>query len=98
MAILKGEFILRLKIGRYFVHIVYTFFLFGMIIWLSLMIETTMSKVEKNKAVLQEMEIVNAQKIYELENISRRSAVEQRLKEMQSAVGEAQQPASVLKK
>ena len=57
-AILKGEFLLRLNIGRYFVHIAYTFLLFGLVIWFSLMIETTMSKVEKNKAVLKELEIV----------------------------------------
>ena len=61
-AILKGEFLLRLNIGRYFVHIAYTFLLFGLVIWFSLMIETTMSKVEKNKAVLKELEIVHSQK------------------------------------
>lgn len=98
VAILKGEFLLRLNVGRYFVHIAYTFFLFGMIIWLSLMIETTMSKVEKNKAVLKELEIVHSQKVYEVVNVSRRSSVEKMLSDMGSSVKEAEQPAILLEK
>ena len=29
LAVLKGEFLLRLNIGRYFVHVIYTFALFA---------------------------------------------------------------------
>ena len=97
-AVLKGEFLLRLNVGRYFIHIAYTFLLFGLIIWISLMIETTMSKVEKNKAVLKELEIVHSQKVFEVVNISRRSSVEQMLGEMGSKVKEAEQPAIIVKK
>lgn len=97
-AILKGEFLLRLNIGRYFVHIAYTFLLFGLIIWMSLMIETTMSKVEKNKAVLKELEIVHAQKVFEVVGVSRRASVEQTLGEMGSKVKEAEKPAITVKK
>ena len=97
-AVLKGEFLLRLNVGRYFIHIAYTFLLFGLVIWFSLMIETTMSKVEKNKAVLKELEIVHSQKVFEVVNISRRSSVEQMLGEMGSKVKEAEQPAIIVKK
>ena len=97
-AVLKGEFLLRLNIGRYFIHIAYTFLLFGLIIWLSLMIETTMSKVEKNKAVLQELEIVHSQKVFEVVNVSRRSSVEEMLGELGSNVKEAEKPATVVKR
>ena len=97
-AVLKGEFLLRLNVGRYFIHIAYTFLLFGLVIWFSLMIETTMSKVEKNKAVLKELEIVHSQKVFEVVNISRRSSVEQLLGEMGSKVKEAEQPAIIVKK
>lgn len=96
-AILKGEFLLRLNIGRYFVHIVYTFFLFAMVIWLSLMIETSMAKVEKNKAILRELEIQHSQKTFEVVKLSRRSEVESELKRMGSNIGEPQKPATVLK-
>jgi len=98
LAVLKGEFLLRLNIGRYFIHIAYTFLLFGLAIWFSLMIETTMSKVEKNKAVLKELEIVHAQKVFEIVNVSRRSSVEEMLANMGSKVQEAQQPAIIVKK
>ena len=35
-AMLKGEFLLRANVGRYFIHVLYTFFLFVVIIWISL--------------------------------------------------------------
>ncbi len=62
------------------------------------MIETTMSKVEKNKAVLKELEIVHSQKVFEVVNVSRRSTVEQMLGELGSNVKEAEKPATVVKK
>jgi len=96
VAVLKGEFLLRLNVGKYFVHILYTFFLFGAIIWVSLMIETTMAKVEKNKAEIKELEIVHAQKVFEVVNVSRRSSVQERLSQMGSDVHEAEKPATVL--
>ena len=96
-AMLRGEFLLRLDIGRYFIHIVYAFFLFAMVIWLSLVIEGTMTKVEKNKAVLQELEIVHTQKVFDLVSLSKRSSVRQLLEEKGSKVTEPTQPATVLK-
>lgn len=93
-AVMKGEFLLRLNVGKYFIHIIYTFFLFGMVIWTSLAIETTMAKVERNKAVLKELEIAIAQKYYDLAKASGRYDVEQRLKSMGSEVGEARKPAT----
>ena len=96
-AMMRGEFLLRLNIGRYFIHIVYAFFLFAMVIWLSLMIESTMTKVEKNKAVLQELEIVHTQKTFDLVSLSKRSSVRQLLEEKGSKVTEPQAPATILK-
>ena len=97
-AILKGEFLLRLDVGRYFIHIVYTFFLFAMIIWISLMIESTMNKVERNKAILHELEIVHTQKTFEVVSLSRRSTVDEMLQKMGSKVSEPKNPATVLVK
>ena len=97
-AILKGEFLLRLDVGRYFIHIAYTFFLFAMIIWISLMIEGTMNKVERGKAVLHELEIVNTQKTFEIVSLTRRSSVKDMLQAMGSKVTEPQNPATVLTK
>lgn len=97
-AILKGEFLLRLNIGKYFIHIVYVFFLLSMVIWVSLMIETTMNKVEKNRATLKELEIVHSQKTFEVERLSRRAGVEEMMSSMGSKVKDAEKPATVLVK
>lgn len=96
-AIIKGELLLRLNVGRYFVHIIYTFFVFIMIIWIGLGIEKTLSQVEKNKATITELEIAHSQKVYELASASRRSTVEATLKELGSKVGEPTKPATELK-
>ena len=98
IAVLKGEFLLRLNIGRYFVHIAYTFLLFGLTIWISLMIETTMAKVEKNKATIQELGIVHSAKTFEVVSLSRRTTVEEMLEGLGSKVAQPEQPATMLKK
>ena len=97
-AILKGEFLLRLNVGRYFVHIVYSFFLIARVIWISLMIENTMTKVERNKATLHELEIIHTQKTFDVVKLSKRSSVNSMLQQMGSKVTEPQAPATVLTK
>ena len=97
-AILKGEFLLRLNVGRYFVHILYAFLLLAVIICVSLMTESTMAKVEQNKQTLKELEIINSARTYELVSLSRRSSVQELLGSMGSKVQEPQKPATVLKK
>ena len=92
-AIMKGEFLLRLNVGRYFIHIIYTFLLFALIIWVSLMVETTMAKVEAQKSQIRELKIINSQKVYELAECTRRSEVEKRLKSLGSEVGEREEKA-----
>ena len=83
-AILKGEFLLRLGVSRYFVHILYLFLLFGLVIWISLSIDTTLCKVENNKAIIKELEIVNSQKTFDVVSLRRRASVRQMLEDMGS--------------
>ena len=97
-AMLKGEFLLRLNIGRYFIHIVYTFFLIAMVIWISLMIEGTMTKVERGKAELRELEIIHTQKTFDMVKLTRRSSINEMLQQMGSQVTEPQEPATRLVK
>ncbi|MBQ6045625.1 MAG: hypothetical protein IJL42_08915 [Bacteroidales bacterium] len=97
-AILHGQFLLRLNIGRYFIHIVWTFFLFGMLIWFSLGVDSTLAKVEKNQAAIKELEIEHSNLEFELRTLNRRAALEEMLKEAGSKVTEPQKPATVLKK
>jgi len=97
-AILQGEFLLRLNIGQYFVHIVYTFLLFALVIWISLMIENTMTKVERNKAIIHELEIVHTQKTFDMVRISSRASISELLEEKGSKVKEPEKPATRLTK
>jgi hypothetical protein len=62
------------------------------------MIEGTMNKVERNKAILRELEIVHTQKTFEVVSISKRSSVNDLLQQMGSKVTEPQAPATILKK
>lgn len=96
LAVVKGEFLLRLNVGRYFVHIMYVFLLMAASIWLSLMIEDSMARVEKNKAKIRELEIANSQLVFDLAKCERRSEVEARLEEMGSKVTEPDKPATII--
>ncbi|MBR5924983.1 MAG: hypothetical protein IKZ60_05915 [Bacteroidales bacterium] len=97
-AILTGNLLLRLNAGRYFIHIAYTFLLFWILIFESLMAENALSKVERNKAKIHEMEIIYADKTFEVASMSRRSEVERRLASMGSQVKEPEQQAIALEK
>lgn len=97
-AVLQGEFLFRLNMQNYFIHIVYTFFLFILIIWMSLKIDNAMLRVQKNNREIEELEIVNSQKTFELVQISKRSAVKDRLRKMKSEVTENEKPAYRIEK
>ena len=96
VAIVKGQFILRLKIDKYFLQIAWTFFLFSMFILFGLGVDVTLAKVEKNKKELQELEILHTQKRYELITLGRRSTLTRLLKENGSKVTEPEKPAATL--
>jgi len=98
IAIVQGKLLLRLNIGKYFIHILYVFFLLAMLILFSLAVETSLNKVEKNKAKLHEMEILHADKTFEVASMSRRSTVLNMLQERGSSITEPEQPAIILKK
>ena len=97
MAAIKGEFLLRLHVSKYFIDIIVTFFLFWVSIWLSLKIEKTMTRVEENRKVLQETEIYHAQKTVELASMGRMSKIEEMLAEKGSKVSVPEKPADRIK-
>ena len=74
-ATLRGEFLLRLRFDRWFLHIIYFFVLCALNIWLTLEIEQTMLDQERNKARLEELKIYHAQKTCELVSLDRLSTV-----------------------
>ena len=62
------------------------------------MAENALSKVERNKAKLHEMEIIYSDKTFEVASMSRRSEVEKRLAAMGSKVKEPERQAIALEK
>lgn len=97
LATIKGEFLLRMRASRYFIHIIYTFFLFWVSIWLSLRIEKTLTKVEENRKALADVEIYHAQKTVELAGLSKMSKVQRMLEESGSKLTMPSKPADRLK-
>ena len=97
LATIKGEFLPRLHVNKYFIHIIYTFFLFWVSIWLSLKIEKTLTKVEENRKALQDVEIYHAQKTVELAGMGRMSKIEDMLREKGSALTIPEKPADKIK-
>lgn len=96
VAIVKGEFIMRLKVEKYFAQIAYTFFLFAMMILFSMLVEGTFTKVETNKKTIKELSVLCTQKEYELIVLNRRSTVSALLEEQGSLVAEPEEPATTL--
>lgn len=98
MAILKGELLMRMKLDKVFVHILYVFLLFGLTILMSLGVEYSLNKVEENKKVLQGLEVIYSDKTYEEAGLSRRSKVQKMLQDQGSLLQEPDRPAIVMKK
>ena len=97
LATVKGEFLMRLHVNRYFIHIVYTFFLFFVSIWLSLKMEKTFTRVEESRKALQNVEITYAQKTIELAGMGRMSKVLDMLEEKGSDLAVPAEPAGRIK-
>ena len=96
-AIFEGEFLLRLKIGRYFINIVLVFVVITLTIWISLLIDNTLTKVERGKNVIAEQESIIAMRSYELSSLTRRSTAVKHLEELGSDLKEAEKPPIILK-
>lgn len=93
LSILKGDFMRRIKVSNYFIHILYTFILFFFSIWLSLMMEKTFAKVERNREILKDMEIYHAQKTVEVASLNRMTKIQDLLREKGSQVTMPAKPA-----
>ncbi len=97
-AIAKGELMLRLNIGQYFIHVIWMFFLITMFIWFNLGVDNTLAEVEKNKLTLKELQTQNSALEFRLKSINRRSTLEEMLRQSGSEVQEPENAAVRLKK
>lgn len=92
-AMLMGQLLLKLKIERFFIHILYTFLMFWLAILCSMMVQNTLVEIEKNKAIISEMKIYHAQKTLQLVKMGRFETVEQQLSRRGSKVTSPEKPA-----
>ena len=97
-AIKRGDFMNTMNLGQYFIHIIWTFFLFFMSIWLSLQVEKTLTKVAAGKKELANVEIYHAQKVVELAGLNRMTTVRDLLEEKGSKVGLPEKHAARIQK
>lgn len=96
-AIMKGELLLKLNIGRYFIHIVWTFVLFGLLIGYAMKVDSAYARVESNSRIIKGLEVEKATMEFRLKSLYRRSTVAEHLVEMGSAVAEPEKPSTELK-
>lgn len=96
-AIWKGELVLRLRAHKFILHILYAFLLAGITIYIGLMVDKTLTKVEKNKDVIRELEVEHAQKTGELVRLQNISTTLESLRKLDSEVGMPEKPATIVK-
>ena len=97
-AIMRGELLLRMNIGRHFSKYLFTFVMLALLILFNLAVENTFSKVEHNKLILKELEIKCADRTFQVASMSRRSSIAARLEKMGSKVKEPERAATILEK
>lgn len=97
-AVMRGEFLLRIRFDRYFPQIIYLFFLIWSLIWTNLEIEQTMLRMEKNKEIIEDLRIYHSQVNCELVSFDRLGTISDLLKQKGSDVTLPEKPAYKIKK
>ncbi|MBP5689935.1 MAG: hypothetical protein J6W74_03365 [Bacteroidales bacterium] len=97
-SLFTGEILMSMKADKYFVHIIYTFFLILGCLLLGYRIEQTFVKAERNKATIDELKIRNAELIYKVEQQHRMTKLLDELNEEGSDVSLPTEPPVILKK
>ena len=97
-ALRKGEFLLRVRADKYYMHIMYLFLLMWLTIMLSLRVDKTLAKVGENKVKIEEMRIRHSEKEAELVKLESAGATEARLQRMGSKAAMPSEPATVIKR
>ena len=97
-AIRNGEFLLRVRADKYYMHIMYLFLLMWMTIALSLQVDKTLARVGDNKVTLEKLRIHHAEKEAALVKLHSASAAQIRLKELGSEATLPSEPATIIKR
>ncbi len=97
-ALRNGEFLLRIRADKYYMHIMYLFLLMWVTILLSLQVDKTLTKAGDNQAAIDQLRIHYAEKEAALVKLHSASAAEARLKELGADLSMPQEPATIIKK
>lgn len=97
-ALRNGEFLLRVRADKYYMHIMYLFLLMWLTIMLSLRVDKTLAKVGENKAKIEELRIRKSEKDAEVVKLESASATQARLQRMGSKATMPTEPATVIKR
>ena len=95
-ALLSGELVYHMHINKYFIHILYCFFLAAVIIWASMKTDSALTKVETLKAEIYEQELVIEARRFELSSLENRSKIGEMLREKGSSLSDPTSPAVIL--
>ena len=97
-ALRNGEFLLRIRADKYYMHIMYLFLLMWVTILLSLQVDKTLTKAGDNQVAIDQLRIHYAEKEAALVKLHSASAAEARLKELGVDLSLPQEPATIIKK
>lgn len=97
IAITKGEFLMRVGIDRYFLHILWGFFLFTIAIWVNIKTESTMLRMQRNKITIENLKIFHGKTTCDLEKLKRINTIEELLIKNESNVRIPDKPATTIK-
>ncbi|MBR6002800.1 MAG: hypothetical protein IK045_08070 [Bacteroidales bacterium] len=98
VAIFRGDLVLKLHADKYFPHILYTFALIWLCIWVSMRIDKTLLKVENNRKELSSLEIYRDQKRSELEELYSIRVTEKNLEKLGSELRRPEKPVTIIKR
>jgi hypothetical protein len=97
-ALRNGEFLLRIRADKLYMHILYLFLLMWLTIMLSLQVDKTLTRAGANKAAIEELKIHHAEREAALVKLRSASGIEERLEKMGSKTALPQEPATIIKK
>ncbi len=92
----RGELLMKMGCGKYFMHIVFVFMLFWCMILFDVVVENRLYILKKNKETLSELQIYHTEKMVQLASFGRITKTERMLKERNSTVTYPTKPASRL--
>lgn len=89
----NGEFLLTIGLDRYIIHVIYTFLLIMLAIWIGIRVEKTFIRVQTNKKELNELKIRNYELNFLIEELNSTALIEQKLEEAGSTLHRPNKPA-----